>query len=227
MPGWRGNVKALILDMDGVIVDSERQWELMQAPFLRGLLGRWEEDDQKRVVGLNVVDLYHLLVRDYGLKQAQEAFLNDSARQALEIYRDRASCAPGLEEMLRQARRRGVGLGMASSSPKPWISIVLERFQLANFFQAVVSSDDVGHRAKPLPDVYLKAAELLGACPGECLAVEDSIIGIRAAKAAGMRVLGLRNGHNDNQDFSQADNEVRGFTGPEGEAILSYFQLRA
>lgn len=218
-------MKALILDMDGVIVDSERQWELMQAPFLRGLLGRWGEEDQRRVVGLNVVDLYHLLVKEYGLKQTQEAFLRDSAKQALEIYRNRASCAPGLREALAQMRERSLGVAIASSSPKPWIAIVLERFGLSSFFRAVVSSDDVGRRAKPLPDVYLKTAALLGERPCDCLAVEDSIIGIRAAKAAGMSVLGFRNGHNDSQDFSQADGEIRGFMGGGAQTLLSHFQL--
>jgi HAD superfamily hydrolase (TIGR01509 family) len=202
-------VKALILDMDGVIVDSEHQWKLIETPFLRGLLGRWEESDHQRVVGLNVVDLYHLLVRDYGLKQSQEDFLARSAEQALEIYRNRVSCAPGLPELLAAMKASGVALGIASSSPKPWIAIVLERFSLASHFQAVVSSDDVGRRAKPLPDVYLKAAELLGAAPSDCTAVEDSVIGIKAAKAAGMSVLGFRNSHNDNLDFSQTTAEIR------------------
>lgn len=196
--------------MDGVIVDSEHQWQLMETPFLSGLLGRWEESDHQRVVGLNVVDLYHLLVRDYGLKQSREDFLKRSAEQALEIYRRRATCAPGLVQLLAAMNAGGVALGIASSSPKPWIAIVLERFSLGRHFRAVVSSDDVGRRAKPLPDVYLKAAELLGSHPSECMAVEDSAIGIQAAKAAGMPVVGFRNGHNEAMDFSQADAEIRG-----------------
>lgn len=214
-------MKAVLLDMDGVMVDSEHQWKAMEGPFLGGLLGKWDDSDHERIVGLNVVDLHAFLAREYGLELPLREFLERSQQQALEIYRERVTLAPGLVETLEDLRANGVSLGIASSSPRPWIGLVLERFGLAAYFQAVVSGDDVGGRTKPLPDIYLKCAAAVGAEPARCLAVEDSVIGVTAAKAAGMTVAAYRSGTNDEQDLSRADFEARHFD------ELRYARLRS
>ncbi|NJP03816.1 HAD-IA family hydrolase [Candidatus Gracilibacteria bacterium] len=90
--------------------------------------------------------------------------------------------------------------------------MVVERLELAPYFQAIVSSDDVEGRGKPLPDIFLFAALQLEAEPQECLVLEDTDNGILAAKAAGMEVWALRNGFNDVQDFSQADKIFNDFS---------------
>ena len=92
------------------------------------------------------------------------------------------------------ASPRTLTLGVASSSNRPLIEVVLERAGIAEHFAAVVSSEEVA-RGKPAPDVYLEAARRLGVAPARCAAVEDSSNGIRAAHAAGMRVIALPNAH--------------------------------
>jgi HAD superfamily hydrolase (TIGR01509 family) len=210
---------AVILDMDGVMVDSEHQWMLLEEPLLRELLGRWGAQDHRKVVGLGVVDLYYHLVREYKLRLDKTEFLERCDRIAREVYLRKVTLAPGLRPFISDLRRRRVPLGLASSSPRDWVDLVLRRFRLRPSFQAVVTGDETPGRTKPAPDLYLLAARRLKVPPGRCLAVEDSDFGVRAAKDAGMTCAGLRSGHNDEQELGQADWEARGF------AALGYRSL--
>ena len=203
--------RAVILDMDGVVVDSEHQWMLAEGPFMRSLVGRWGKQDHHRTVGMGMADVYRLLAREYGLKTTKKEFLNRSGKLADEIYSRRVSLTPGLRRFIAAARRKKLPLALASCSPKSWVDIVLKRFRLAAAFDVIVAADDV-RRAKPAADIYLLAARRLKARPQDCLAVEDSALGVQAAKAAGMACMGLRTGFNNEQDLSQADQELRGFT---------------
>jgi HAD superfamily hydrolase (TIGR01509 family) len=209
------------MDMDGVMVDSEHQWMHLEKSFLRRLLGRWTVADHRKVVGLGVVDLYYNLVREYDLRLGKAAFLERCGRIAREVYLRKVSLAPGLRRFIRDLRRRRVPLAVASSSPREWVDMVLRRFRLRPAFHAVVTGDDAPGRTKPAPDLYLLAARRLRLRPARCLAVEDSAFGVRAAKDAGMTCVGLRSGHNDEQDLSKADWEARGF------AALAYGRLTA
>ncbi|MDD5630124.1 MAG: HAD family phosphatase [Elusimicrobia bacterium] len=213
--------QAVILDMDGVMVDSEHQWMLAEIPFLKGLVGRWRVADHRKVVGLGVVDLYYHLVREYGLRLNRKDFLERCELLAREVYRREVSLAPGLRGFIRDLRRRRVPLGLASSSPRTWVDMVLRRFRLASGFAAVVTGDDAPGRTKPAPDLYLLAARRLKVRPRSCLAVEDSDFGVRAAKDAGMTCVGLRSGHNNEQGLAGADWEARGFAALGYRSVIS------
>lgn len=202
-------MKAVLFDMDGVLVDSEHQWKLVEGPFLSALVGRWGDADHDRIVGLNVEDLYLLLVREYGLKQSRDQFMAESEERAVDLYRTKVSLAHDLHDTLQDLSASKIPVAIASSSPRRWIKIVLDRFGLHPRFPVVVSGEDVSNRTKPFPDIYLRAAELIGVEPGSCVAVEDSSIGVAAAKAAGMYCVAFRSGTNDGQDLSKADCEVR------------------
>ena len=212
-------MRAVILDMDGVIVDSEHQWKLAEGAFLRRIAPGWREEDHHKLVGLGVVDLYYWLVREYGIKEPLERFLADCDVLSKGIYNNRVSLTDGLAGFIADVKKNRVPLGLASSSPKSWIDMVLDRFGLRKDFDAVVNGDETPGRTKPAPDLYLLAAERLAVKPRECLAIEDSVLGVRAAKSAGMACAGFRNGTNEEQDFSQADFEIRSFLG------LSYGSL--
>ena len=113
---------------------------------------------------------------------------------------------------------------IASSSPERWIRIVVERFELTPLLDTIVSADDVGGKTKPLPDIYLEAASRLDLPPGECLAIEDSSIGLLAAKRAGMRVAAFRTEHNEGQDMSGADFELGSFAGLNYDRLISHLR---
>src|SRR5581483_4645034 len=131
-----------------------------------------------------------------------DAFLRRCDLIADDVYGRRVRLADGLEPLLRSLARLGKPVALASSSPRHWIRLVLDRFALRPHFSAVVSADDVGGEGKPSPAIYQRAVGLLRASPARCLAVEDSQVGVLSAKRAGVYCVGLRTGTNDDQDFS-------------------------
>jgi len=211
--------RAVVFDMDGVIVDSEAQWKPLEREFLSAEVDGWSEEYHARLVGMGVEDVYAHLTREHGLHMDKADFLERSEKVARQVYLERVSLVEGFEAFLAELRARGTPTAIASSSPHRWISLVLERFKLASRFDAVVSSDDVGGRTKPQPDVYLEAAARLQLPPASCLAVEDSAIGLEAAKRAGLRAAALRTTHNLAQNLSRADLELNGFQHADCEGL--------
>ena len=204
---------AVIFDMDGVLVDSERQWKLAGEAQMRCLAPRWTESDNEAVVGLGVVELHEYLERVHPPAPPRAEFLRLCDGLAEEVYGRRVSAADGLVELLASLAAKGLRVGLASSSPRPWVDRVLDRFSLRAHFAALATGDETPGRVKPAPDLYLLAAERLGVRPDRCVAVEDSRFGVAAAKAAGMRCLGLRGPDNAGQDLSAADGELTSLRG--------------
>ncbi len=203
-------IKAVVWDMDGVIVDSEHQWRLCEAELFRRYVAKWGDEDHDKIVGMGVEDLYLHLVKNYGVKGSLEAFLKECHELASLVYGKRVSITKGFREAIEDLRRNGLKLGLASSSPRAWIDQVLERFELKGKFEAEACADDVPKgRTKPEPDLYLLACARLGIEPKDALAVEDSVYGVAAAKRAGLLCAAFRSGHNDEQDLKKADFEVR------------------
>lgn len=219
-------MQAVIFDMDGVIVDSERQWQLAEGPFFSGLVSGWTPERHHEIVGMGVVDLYHWLVKEYRLKESEESFLGRCHELAQDIYGRRAARSSGLEELIANLKKEGIKIGLASSSPRNWIDLVLARYKMAEDFAVVASGDDAPGKTKPAPDLYLLAATGLGTAPENCVAIEDSVLGVTAAKRAGMRCVGFRNGHNDEQDLSQADAEIRGFEKLDARSLGKILSVR-
>ena len=124
-----------------------------------------------------------------GLAESPEEINEEVVRRMLARYRESLPLIDGAVDAVRRLAGTFT-LGVASSSNRPLIEVVLERAGIAELFAAVVSSEEVA-RGKPAPDVYLEAARRLAVEPGRCAAVEDSSNGIRAAHAAGMRVLAV------------------------------------
>jgi HAD superfamily hydrolase (TIGR01509 family) len=130
---------------------------------------------------------------EIGLADPPEAINDEVVRRMLERYRERLPLIPGAVDAVRRLAPE-FRLGVASSSNRPLIETVLEQAGIADLFEAVVSSEEVAG-GKPAPDVYLEAAKRLGVEPRHAAAIEDSSNGIRAAHAAGMRVIALPNAH--------------------------------
>lgn len=199
-------MQAFIFDMDGVIVDSEVHWKKPEGYFLRSLAPAWTDTDQTRIIGMSLHNVYRLLTTEYGVTHTKEQFLEVYMDMARKIYGEHASLILGVRELLGELHRRGIPVALASSSTRPWIEIVLDRFDLHSDFQAVVSADElVGGEGKPSPAIYLHTAHKLSVEPAGCVVMEDSHNGVLSAQRAGMYCIGFRNGFNDDQDISTAD----------------------
>ncbi|GAA2557249.1 HAD family hydrolase [Streptomyces levis] len=119
------------------------------------------------------------------------------------------SLMPGVRELLTRLRGHGIRLAVASSADRRWVMRWLTHYELADLFDAVVGGDEVA-RKKPAPDVYLEALSRLGASPGRALAVEDSLTGVAAARAAGLRVVAVPTRYTRSLDYAAADVTVTG-----------------
>jgi HAD superfamily hydrolase (TIGR01509 family) len=189
-----GGFAAVVFDMDGVLVDSEAVWDDVRKDFTEEKGGRWHEGAQRDMMGMSSVE-WSRYVRDrLGVDMDPERISQEVADRVAETYRDRLPLLPGAVEAVRSLAQVWP-LGLASSSNRHVIDLVLDLAEIADCFQATVSSEEVG-RGKPAPDVYLETARRLSVDPERCVAIEDSTNGIRSAHAAGMAVIAV-----PNQDF--------------------------
>jgi HAD superfamily hydrolase (TIGR01509 family) len=184
-------VEAVVFDLDGVIVDSEHVWDEAREGLARERGGRWHEGAQRDMMGMSSVEWSQYMHDVIGLADPPEEISAEVVRRLEAIYRKELPLVPGAREAVERLAAVWP-LALASSSNRPLIDLVLELSGLAPHFQVTVSSEEVP-RGKPAPDVYLEAARRLGVEPERCAAIEDSESGIRAAKAAGMRVIAIPN----------------------------------
>lgn len=183
-------MKALIFDMDGVLVDSEP----IHFAVARRVLARagiaLTEQIARDFVGQSVREFLQETVRRWRLPGTPADY--EAQYDALFLTAIAQPLAPrdGVEWLIGEARRRGCRVGLASTSKRLWISGLLRVTGLEGRFDTVVGGDMVEH-VKPAPDIYLRVAASLALPPSSCIAVEDSATGVRAALTAGMRVVGL------------------------------------
>jgi HAD superfamily hydrolase (TIGR01509 family) len=189
---------AVVLDLDGVVLDSEGVWEDVREEFARRHGGRWTDGSQRRMMGMSTAEWAAFMRSELGVDLEFDAIARGVVEALLVRYRAELPLLPGATDALARLARRWP-LGMASSSPREVVDAVLTQAGIASLFRAVVSSDEVA-TGKPAPDVYLEAARRLGVAPGDCVAVEDSTNGILAAHAAGMAVVAV-----PNPEFPPAD----------------------
>ena len=188
-----GAVQAVVFDLDGVLVDSEQAWDDARRELVAEAGGTWTDTATRAMLGMSSKE-WPVYVRDeLGVDlSAQE--INDGVVERLrQQYRDDLPAIPGATEAVARLGARWP-LGLASSSNREVIDLVLDGLGITGRFAVTVSSEEVD-RGKPAPDVYVEAARLLGVEPAACVAVEDSENGIRSAHAAGLRVLAIPNPH--------------------------------
>lgn len=184
-------IEAVIFDMDGVLIDSEQVWDAAREQLTRERGGRWHDRAQRDMMGMSSPEWSAYMHDELGLPEPPEEINEEVVRRMSGLYRERLPMLPGAHEAVERLAACWP-LGLASSSNRPIIELVLELAGLARFFRVTVSSEEVG-RGKPAPDVYLEAAHRLGVPAERCAAVEDSHNGIRSAHAAGMRVVAIPN----------------------------------
>jgi HAD superfamily hydrolase (TIGR01509 family) len=184
---------AVIFDLDGVLLDSEQRWNESKEALVRESGGRWRDEAATVMMGMSSPEWSAYLRDDLGVPMDAEAISLDVVRRMEDGYRRELPLLAGAEQAVRALADRWP-LGLASSSNREIIDLVLELAPFADGFRVAVSSEEVA-RGKPAPDVYLKAAEKLGVDPARCVAVEDSSNGLRSAVAAGMAVIAVPNPH--------------------------------
>ena len=186
-----GRYRAVIFDMDGLLLDTETLWHAAETELFRNHGGEFTWDDKIAVIGTSYDFTAEYFAdrlgrpRDDGPALVEEmvALMHERVRRAVDAR-------PGAVELVAGLRATGVPLGLASNSPRALVDDALRSAALTDAFDVIVTSDDVEH-AKPAPDIYLLACERLGVRPEDALALEDSASGVAAAKAAGLTVIAV------------------------------------
>ena len=186
-------VAAVIFDLDGVLLDSEQRWNEAKEVLVREAGGTWRAEAPAAMMGMSSPEWSSYMRDALGVPMEAAAINRDVVRRMEEGYAAGLPLLPGAREAVAALFARWP-LGLASSSNREIIELALELGGFADAFAATVSSEEVA-RGKPAPDVYLEAARRLGVPPRDCVAIEDSSNGLRAAVAAGMRVIAVPNIH--------------------------------
>lgn len=194
----------VIFDLDGLMVDTEPlariAWEGVLLDYGQAL----DEHTYRQTIGLRLQDTSRLLRETYQLDETADVLGQAKEAAMTELLHKGVPVMPGLKTLLAALQRRNLAWAVATSSRRSYAELVLGQLRLLEVCAAVAGGDEVS-RGKPFPDIYLLAAERLGARPSSCLALEDSVPGALAAVAAGMVTVAVPSGHTTAADFAFAD----------------------
>jgi HAD superfamily hydrolase (TIGR01509 family) len=198
-------LKALLFDLDGVLIDSEPVWERVRRDFAERSGAPWTGAVQVRMQGVSTSTWSTTLSDLVGGSPPPAVVAELVIAELASSYRRDLPLIPGAAAAVRRLSTRFV-LGLASGSPRSLIELTLQLVGVAECFQAVLSADEVG-RGKPMPDPYLELARRLDIEPSACIAIEDSTNGLRSALAAQMRVIAIPRGEHvpDRDVLARAD----------------------
>lgn len=189
----RGQPRAVIFDLDGVLVDSEHLWDEIRREVVSDNGGEWADGATEAMMGMSTPEWARYLVGTLGTRLTPE----EAAEAVIDRMAQRYAAAPPLLPSASETVRTIAGeypTAIASSAPPRIIRAFLEVTELTDTVRHTVSSEETG-AGKPAPDVYLQAASALDLPATDCVAVEDSSNGLRAAAAAGTTVFAVPNPH--------------------------------
>ena len=187
--------RAVIFDLNGVIVDDSsfhaRAWlEFCEA---RGMK-LTEEEFAVHIMGRPNSEIFRYVFKSDLSDREIEILAEEKEARYRRLYEPHRSLVPGVRTLLEDLQRKQIPIALATSSPRTNLPFILDDMDLRKFFLTLVDAEDV-KKGKPDPEVYLTAAHGLGINPSECLVFEDSIFGVEAAVAAGMKVIGISTTH--------------------------------
>ncbi|GHO46382.1 HAD family hydrolase [Ktedonospora formicarum] len=207
-------LKAIIFDFDGLVIDTEMPDFLSWQEIYQEHNAPFALEDWLPLVGtgpgtspFNIFDHFE---EKSGKTFDREAIRQQRIKRHLELIANQP-ILPGVEDLIHEAKRNGLLLAVASSSPRSWVAGHLKERDLLSYFDAIACGDEVRH-AKPRPDVYQSALAQLGVEPHEAIALEDSLNGMRAALAAGIFCVAVPNPLTSHFDFSEASLRLTSLT---------------
>lgn len=198
-------IKAVLFDMDGVLLDSEPLHEVINSEIYRELGISVDAKLVSEFVGRTSNDRWKRIIERFSLDRTVEE-LNDWQWTALIHALPKSGLGPsdGLDKLTSYLKENNIKATVASASKESFVEAVIDYLDLRSIMTGATTADEVTH-CKPAPDIFLLAAEKLGAAPSECIVIEDSSAGVRAGKAAGMFTIGYKNPTSLGQDVSSAD----------------------
>jgi HAD superfamily hydrolase (TIGR01509 family) len=204
-------IKAVIFDMDGLMFNTEHVYRAAIERMGRTRGKVFTNEIHRRMMGRGVLEDVGVLKEAWDLPESREELFQERRKLFLELVDKMIKPAPGLIELLEVLRATGMRLAIVTGSSRELAERNLGKFVLKEPFEFVIDGEMVDH-GKPDPEFYMTATRRLGLLPHECLAIEDSVNGIRSAKAAGCMAFAVPNEFNKEDDFSLADSTFDSLT---------------
>ena len=210
--------------MDGVIIDSEPTHQKLEFEMFEDLGLKISSEEHKDYVGTSSIDMWTKIKQRHPLdKTPQELLMYGREKYWEALEDDRVPLVKGALTLIGDLHKKGFVIQVASSATRPTVDKVLAHFKLESFFKYRIGGNEVA-QSKPSPEIFLKAAFQSNSEPSECLVIEDSGNGVKAAKAAGMYCIGYANPGTGSQDLSMADYIVDSLEEITGAVIGSKFK---
>jgi HAD superfamily hydrolase (TIGR01509 family) len=199
-------VKAVIFDMDGVLINSEHLWRKAMIAGYSDFGINITEEECRRTMGMRFREVTALWIAQFGIKNVKGEIIEKKVTGLLlDLINNEGAFIEGCEKILSLCKDYNLKTGLATSSDEVLMKAVLKKLGLENGLDATVSAEKMRY-GKPHPEVFLNCAERLGISPKECLVIEDSLNGVIAGKAAGMTVVAVPDeDHKNVKQFVLAD----------------------
>jgi beta-phosphoglucomutase family hydrolase len=205
-------IKAVIFDLDGVIIDSEPVHFRLERQMLEELKIEVSSEEHNSYVGMSPENMWTAIITRHNVSFNPQDLIQKKHLLYIGhlVNEQNLYPIPGVAALIKKLHKNNFKLAIASSSHLEVIDAVLKKFDLSDDFTALVSGTELTH-SKPHPEIFLRAAELVNSKPGECVVIEDSKNGVTAAKAAGMKCIGFANPNSGDQNLDSADVIIRSF----------------
>ncbi len=206
------NVSCVLFDMDGVIIDSEVLHKKAYYQTFNSLNLTVSDELYRSLTGSSTLNVFQKVVDHFSLDEDPSELVIQKRRCYVDLFENDPTLklVNGVEDIIKYLYEKGVTLVLASSSAMVNIDRVFNRFNLNQYFTAKISGADLMH-SKPHPEIFEKAAELGNTAKENCIVIEDSDNGVKAANDAGIFVLGYRNPLVDDQSLENADATISDF----------------
>ncbi len=185
------NIKAVIFDLDGTIIDSMWIWKDIDVKYLERKGIDLPKDLQRAIEGMSYTETAHYFKERFNLSDSIETIKREWHEMAEDYYKNKILLKEGVKEFINQLKLKNMKLGIGTSNSRELAEAVLRRHEIIHYFDTIRTSCEVG-RGKPYPDIFLKVAEDLKVDPRECIVFEDTYAGVLAATRAGMKVVGVK-----------------------------------
>lgn len=200
-------IKALIFDMDGVLVDSEPYHLLAYQKLLEQYGINYSENDNQEFLGRTDGVIAEILIERYAMDITPESLIGGKEEILTGLLKKHAQPRPGVKAVLAEAQSLNIPMAVASSAVLATIELIVNLLNIREYFHNLSSGQEVA-QGKPAPDVFLLAAQRLQVPPAQCLVIEDTFNGVKAAKAAGMKCVAIPCEATKHQDHSAADQQL-------------------
>lgn len=184
------NIKAVIFDLDGTLIDSMGIWKDIDIAYFDSKGMDMPDDLQQQIEGLSMRETATYFKETFGIEDDEQTMMDTWNQMAMDFYATHVPYKDGAEDFLKYLKSKGIKTGIATSNSNELLYVVSEHLGLHHYIDCFLTGNEVAH-GKPYPDVYLEVAHRLSVSPAECLVFEDVIPGIMAGKNAGMKVCAI------------------------------------